>query len=170
MMAVPEDEIELGHISGIFGLKGWVKVFSHTRPMEQILDYSPWLLNRNQTSKAYSLIKGKRQGKTVIACLENIDTPEAATLLSGMRISIKREQLPLPAENEYYWRDLVGLSVQTISGVVLGKVQCLIETGSNDVLVVQGDRERLIPFIQHQVIKHIDLHAGTAVVDWDPEF
>ncbi len=169
-MAVPEDEIELGRISGIFGLKGWVKVFSHTRPMEHILDYSPWLLSRNQTSKAYSLIKGKRQGKTVIACLENIDTPEAATLLSGMRILIKHEQLPQPAENEYYWRDLVGLSVQTISGVVLGTVQSLIETGSNDVLVVQGDRERLIPFIQDQVIKHIDLHAGTAVVDWDPEF
>lgn len=167
---MPDSEIELGRISGIFGLKGWVKVFSHTRPMEQILDYNPWLLTRNHESKPYRLLKGKRQGKTVIAYLDSIETPEAATLLGGMRISIQRVQLPKPTDNEYYWADLVGLSVQTINHVVLGKIETLIETGSNDVLVVQGDRERLIPFIQGQVIKQVDLQTGIVVVDWDLEF
>ncbi|MGZ8186368.1 MAG: ribosome maturation factor RimM, partial [Methylobacter sp.] len=71
---------------------------------------------------------------------------------------------------EYYWSDLIGLKVETIEGVQLGIVDSLMETGANDVIIVQGERERVIPFIQGQTIINIDLDAGRIIVDWDPEF
>jgi len=60
--------------------------------------------------------------------------------------------------------------VYTLSGQTLGRVKSIIETGANDVLVVGGERERLIPFVLRKVVDHIDLAAGTMRVDWDPDF
>ena len=91
--------------------------------------------------------------------------------LLGAEILIKRKQLPKPRTGEYYWADLVGLKVETAEGVGLGKVDHLIETGANDVLVVKdGDTERLIPFLQQHTVLKIDLEIGTITVDWDPDF
>jgi 16S rRNA processing protein RimM len=102
--------------------------------------------------------------------LETIERCEQAESLCGWTISIARSQLPEPEKDEYYWSDLVGLAVVTTTGVSLGVVDHLLETGANDVLVVQGESERLIPFIQGSVVKKIDLVAGLIDVDWDPDF
>jgi len=162
--------INVGKVSGVFGVKGWVKVFSFTDDRGNILNYSPWLLKKTGLSKALNVVEGAVHGKSVVAALEGINDRDQAAGLIGWDIFIASEQLPKPAEGEYYWSDLVGLSVETVSGVQLGIVDSLLETGANDVVIVKGERERAIPFIQGQSIIDIDLQAGKMIVDWDPEF
>jgi 16S rRNA processing protein RimM len=169
---LPECElISVGEISGVFGIKGWVKIFSLTEPRENILSYSPWIIRKGDKSRVVKLANGKRQGKTVVACIEGVSDRDIAATYSGWEILIKKSQLPKPEKGEYYWADLVGLNVKTEQGISLGEVDYLIETGANDVLVVKKDKEEcLIPFLQEQVIKKIDLSDNLMVVDWDPDF
>jgi 16S rRNA processing protein RimM len=163
--------LSVGKISGVFGVKGWVKVFSHTQPRENILSYSPWILRKNDKSEEFKVIDGQRHGNAVVAGLEGIDDRDMAASLMGSEILIRREQLPKPKADEYYWADLVGLSVETESGVYLGAVDHLLETGANDVLVVvDGEVERLIPFLLQHTVISIDLEGRRMVVDWDPDF
>ncbi|MEZ5672399.1 MAG: ribosome maturation factor RimM, partial [Thiotrichaceae bacterium] len=116
--------------------------------------------------------EGQVHGKGLIAHLKNCDTPEQAARWLGAEIGIDRAQLPQIAEGEYYWADLVGLTVLTPTGTILGQVSHLFETGANDVLVVQaqGGAECLIPFVMDEVILKIDLTAKTLLVHWDTTF
>lgn len=152
-------------------MKGWVKVFSFTQPRENILRYSPWFLRKNGQTTEIKIISGQRHGSAVVAELEGVADRDAAVALMGSEILILRQQLPKPKAGEYYWADLIGLTVETESGVKLGKVDHLLETGANDVLVVvDGETERLIPFLQKQTVLKIDLDGGMMTVDWDPDF
>ena len=165
-----QQHITVGKISGVFGIKGWVKVFSFTDPRENILNYSPWLLKKGSETRSIAVTDGKLQGKAVVAQLDGINDRNQAVGLTGWDIFITPEQLPKTAKGEYYWSDLIGLKVETTLGVQLGVVDSLLETGANDVLIVKGERERVIPFLQKQTIMNIDLDAGRIIVDWDPEF
>ncbi|MDP3876801.1 MAG: ribosome maturation factor RimM [Methylobacter sp.] len=165
-----EQQISVGKISGVFGIKGWVKVFSFTDPRENILTYSPWLLKKGDESKILNVIDGQLQGKTIVAQLDGINDRDQAASLMGWDVFIRQDQLPKIGKNEYYWSELIGLKVETIDGIQLGVVDSLLETGANDVIIVQGERERVIPFLQGQTITKIDLDAGIIIVDWDPEF
>jgi 16S rRNA processing protein RimM len=165
------DFLDAGEISGVFGIKGLVKVFSFTDPRENILAYSPWILQKNNQTREVKIVGGQRHGNNVVAELDGISDRDAALALIGWKILIRKQQLPETKPGEYYWADLVGLNVKTKQGVSLGKVDNLLETGANDVLVVlDGEIERLIPFLQQQTIMHIDLDAGLMIVDWDPDF
>ncbi|WP_416224209.1 ribosome maturation factor RimM [Thiohalophilus sp.] len=170
-----DDMMVLGHISGLFGIQGWVKVYSHTEPRDNILRYSPWYLSIEGEWRPYPVAQGKQHGKTLIAQLEQCPDRDSAAALVGCKIAVTRQQLPALEEGEYYWRDLLGLRVINLADVDLGQVTNLMETGANDVLVVesQGDgekHERLIPFIREQVIKNVDIGQGVIRVDWDPDF
>lgn len=146
-------------------------MFSFTQPRENILRYSPWILQKNNQTKEIKVVGGQRQGSNVVAELEGVLDRETALELMGWEIFIRKEQLPKPQVGEYYWADLIGLEVVTKEGVKLGKVDHLMETGANDVLVVIDDKiERLIPFLQPQTVLKIDLSARSMVVDWDPDF
>lgn len=162
--------IVIGKVGGPFGIKGWVKLLSHSEPRDRILDYSPWLLKDRDGWKEWELAEGHAHGKGVIARLEGVTDRDQAMALMGAEIAVWREQLGETKPGQYFWADLVGLTVRLEAGRSLGRVEGLMATGSNDVLVVKGDRERLIPFIQDQVIKGVDLGAGIIVVDWDPDF
>lgn len=162
--------INVGEISGVFGIKGWVKVFSFTGFRENILGYSPWLLKKGTETKVFNVLEGTLQGGAVVAKLDGINDRDQAAALMGWGIFIQPEQLPKAAANEYYWADLLGLTVKTTDGVLLGTVDNLLETGANDVVIVKGERDRAIPFLQGQTIIHIDLAAGEMIVDWDPDF
>lgn len=163
--------LSAGQISGVFGVKGSVKVFSFTQPRENILRYSPWILQKNQQTHEVKIIGGKRQGSSVVAQIEGIADRDAALALMGSEILISRRQLPKPKDGEYYWADLVGLKVVTESGFELGMVDYLLETGANDVLVVvDGATERLIPFLLNRTVLDVDLNRGVMIVDWDPDF
>jgi len=157
----------LGRIVGLFGVRGWIKVYSYTEPREAVLDYRDWLLGRDGDWQRVELAEGKRHGKAVIARLEGIDDRDAAAELIGSDIGVDRDALPEPEEGHYYWADLEGLAVVHRDGSELGRVACLLATGANDVLVVDGPVERLIPFVPGTVILDVDLAAGVIHVDWE---
>lgn len=161
--------VVLGRIVGLFGVRGWVKVYSETSPPDNILEYRTWLLRDGDQLVAHKLEQGQAHGKGVVARLAGCNDRDQAALLVGRTIEVPRSELPPPEADEYYWTDLEGLQVATLEGVELGSVDHLFETGSNDVLVVQGDRERLIPFTA-AVIQEVDMAGRRIVVDWDPEF
>lgn len=168
---MPDKElIHVGEISGVFGIKGWVKVFSFTDERENILNYSPWLLKKGGETKVINVLGGTLQGGAVVARLDGVEDRDQAAALMGWLIFITPEQLPKAAEDEYYWSDLIGLTVETVEGVILGSVENLLETGANDVVIVKGERQRAIPFLQGRTITRIDLTTRTMIVDWDPDF
>ena len=157
----------LGRIVGLFGVRGWIKVYSYTEPREAVLDYRDWLLGRDGDWQRVELAEGKRHGKAVIARLEGIDDRDAAAELIGSDIGVDRDALPEPEEGHYYWADLEGLSVRLEDGSELGAVERMLATGANDVMVVQGEQERLIPFVMDEVVLGVDLAAGRIDVDWE---
>lgn len=164
--------IQIGEISGVHGVKGWLKVYSCTEPRENVLRYSPWQLDHGGEVRKLKLLEGRRQGKTVVVRLEGITTREQAEVLRGTKISIDRSQLlPLP-EGEYYWADLIGLEVIDSGSHPLGRVTGMMETGANDVMIVRGGdrREILIPWLKERVILEVDPDAGLIRVDWDPDY
>lgn len=161
----------LGRVSGIFGVKGWVRVHSYTEPRERILDYKSWILLADGERMPVELLDGHRHGKAIVALLPDSTAPEHAGRYVGAEIAVERERLPAPTDESILWVDLEGMRVSTTDGNDLGVVDHLLETGANDVLVVKGrERERLIPWLRDSVIKRIDLAEGRLVVDWDPDF
>lgn len=162
--------IKVGVIAGLFGVNGWVKIFSYTEPKENILNYKHWVISKGGDKKTVNIKHGQLHGKTVIVRIEDINDRDQAKALLGYDIYISREQLPVLSKGEYYWSDLIGSDVENLEGIRIGTVDSLFETGANDVLVVKGKREQAIPFIQGQVIKSIDLTAKKIVVDWDADF
>jgi 16S rRNA processing protein RimM len=167
-----DNMVKLGRISGVFGVKGWLKVHSDTEPRENILNYSPWYLSIGGQWQPRKVLAGRVHGKGLVAQLDGCEDRDQAAMLVRSEIAIPRAQLPETSPGEVYWHDLQGLQVFTLEAVDLGKVTSLMETGANDVLVVKAEdgRERLIPFIRGSVITDIDLQAGTMTVDWDPDF
>lgn len=165
-----ERRIVLGEIVGAHGVRGEVKLHSWTRPRENILGYPVWTLEKGESGHEYEVAGGRHQGKGLVARLTGVDDRDAAAALQGSRITVPRSALPAKAPGEYYWAELEGLDVETLTGEPLGKVTGLIETGANDVLVVAGERERLIPYAPGVYIQSVDLSGGRMVVDWDPEF
>lgn len=163
-----EQTLILGRISGLFGVKGWVKIFSETEPQDAILSYSPWLLGAEREQR--QVLEGHRHGKALVARLAGCANRDEAASLVGMDIAVGRQQLPTLSEDEFYWVDLEGLVVETLAGAALGTLDHLFSTPGNDVMVVKGDRERLIPFLWENVVKDVDLVARRIRVDWDPDF
>jgi 16S rRNA processing protein RimM len=158
----------LGHVSGVHGVQGWVRIHSLTEPREAIFEYQPWLLGESRES--VRVLRHEGQGNRLIARLENAEDRDQAEALVAREIAVYRDQLPPLPGDSYYWTDLVGLSVRLEDGSPLGTIERMLATGANDVMVVRGDRERLIPFVPGPYVKKVDLAAGEVVVDWDPDF
>ena len=157
----------MGRISGLFGVKGWVKVYSYTQPREAILDYDRWLLKRKGQWQVTLLSEGKRHGKSVVARLEGVDDRDQAAELLDCEIAVARDELPEVEAGSSYWADLEGMQVVHRDGTELGRVAYLLETGANDVMVTEGERERLIPFVAEKVILDVDFDKGVISVDWE---
>jgi len=165
-----EDEtICVGRIISAQGVKGWVRVFSDTSPRENILSYNPWKIQMGDQTQSVE-ISGRLQGKNVVVKLAGIDDRDAAIELVGSNIYILPEQLAKLDEGEYYWSDLIGLEVESLQAEPLGIIETMMETGANDVMVLQGDRERLIPFVMGDVVREVDLANKRVVVDWKPDY
>ena len=168
--------IRLGSINGSHGIKGWVKVFSYTDPMDAILTYTPWILTKGSTVKEVRLAEGQRSGKRLVARIEGIDTRNQADELIGFDVLVDQAQLPDLEDGEFYWFQLEGLTVKTTKDLVLGCVDHLMETGANDVLVVEptpdsvDDQRRLVPFVEPDIVQQVDMANRVIVVDWEPDY
>ena len=171
---MPSEPILLGRIVGVFGVAGWVKLESFTEPRENLLKYRPWRLRRGEGEQAIELEverpRGRAQGKGMMAELPGIADRDAAACWVGAEIWVDRARLPKLKRGEVYWADLEGLTVIATNGTTLGTVSHLFATGANDVLVVRGERERLIPYLPNSVVLSVDLNAREIRVDWDPEY
>lgn len=162
--------LTVGKIVGLHGVEGWIKLESYTEPRLRIFSYRPWRLKQAQSEIEIGSVQGREQGKGIVARLPDCDDRDAAAKWVGATIQVPRSALPKPKRGEFYWADLEGLEVVTVDGAPLGKVSHLFATGANDVLVVRGERERLIPYVTGQFVKEVDLKVGRITVDWDPEF
>ena len=170
-----EDLVVLGKIVSVFGIKGEVKVYSFTEPLDNLLDYRRWTLRRDGESKQVEVVSGRLHGKVLTAKLKGLDDREVARTYAGYEICVPRSLLPTLDQGEYYWYQLEGLKVIDQQGQLLGKIDHLLETGANDVMVVRpcagslDDRERLLPYTG-QCVQSIDLQAAEMRVDWDADF
>lgn len=174
--------ITVGKTGAPYGVRGWVKVQSFTESAENLLDYEPWYIDSRSTESRKtesresstwveaSVVEAKIHSKGIIAKFEGCDDRDAALKMGGQTIAIQRDQLPKPEKGEYYWIDLEGLEVKTLDEVSLGRVDHIEATGANDVLVVKGERERLIPYVMDHIVHEVDIEAGVIRVDWDPDF
>jgi len=170
------DWVVVGSFLAAYGVKGWVKVSSHTEPMDNIASYQPLWIQKNGLWLELQVEQFKLHGKGLIAKVKDCDSRELVAGLTGCDIGIKRTQLPDLQQGDYYWSDLEELTVLSDQGVCLGKVGRVFETGSNDVLVIVPDersidnRQRLVPYLPGDVVLEVNLEQGRIIVDWDPEF
>ena len=164
-----ERRILLGRVLGAFGVRGELKLHSFTDPPAKVLKYQPWVLVHRGVEREIANARGRDTAKGVLLTLPEVVDRDQAEALAGAEIWVPRSRLPAPKPGDYYWVDLEGLRVVNREGVLLGTVSHLFETAANDVIVVAGDRERLVPFLDDFVLG-VDFDARQVTVDWDPDF
>lgn len=185
MAPAPNNGVTIaGKLTGVYGVKGWVKMHSYTEPAENIFNYAPWFLaeqNGTITSGPIVIDGYRSHGKGLIVHIKGVADRDQAALYCQRLIAVDMGTLPALPENEYYWHQLEGLKVLSVSdrqednAVLLGTIREMMETGANDVMVVApcngsiDQRERLLPYVDAHVLR-VDLQAGNILVDWDPDF
>ncbi|HCU67253.1 MAG TPA: ribosome maturation factor RimM [Rheinheimera sp.] len=172
-----KDLVVLGKFGAVYGINGWLKVNSYTDIPEGIFDYTPWQIQLQGNWRPVQVTGWKRHSNGLIAKLEGVNDRDQAQLYVNADIAVTPATLPKLEDGDYYWKDLMGMKVITEAGYDLGEVVDMMETGSNDVIVVKanrndafGQKERLLPFLTDSVIKAVDLAQSRIIVDWDPEF
>jgi 16S rRNA processing protein RimM len=134
------------------------------------VSFGVWTLRLKDAERAFALEASRAAVGGVVAKLRGLEDRDAAREWTGAEIVVPRSQLPAAAEGEVYWADLEGLEVRNTVGGVLGKVEGLFATGAHAVLVVRGERERLIPFVAGQTVVRVDLAERVIVVDWAADY
>jgi len=178
MSDIPSSDrlVEVGRVQAAYGIKGWVWVYSNTDPITNVFAYMPWYARTDGVWRELHVAEWREQGKGLVMRLEGVTDRNGAESLKGLALWVSKSCLPELQEGDYYWSDLLDLSVVLEDGRLLGRVHSLMETGSNDVLVVRAApggldaRERLIPWLPDRVVRQVDLASRRIVVDWDPEF
>ncbi|HEX6993521.1 MAG TPA: ribosome maturation factor RimM [Gammaproteobacteria bacterium] len=159
----------MGRISGLFGVKGWVKIHSYTEPRENVVGFAEWIVEHEGVERRVEVEAGRTAGKHVIAKLKGVDDRDDARRWIGAELAVERAALPPCGPGEYYWVDLEGLTVRNVRGETLGEVDHMMQTGANDVLVLTGGADRLIPWVP-SVVREVDVGGGYIVVDWEESF
>ncbi|MFO7954109.1 ribosome maturation factor RimM [Thioalkalivibrio sp.] len=164
------ERIRVGRVSGVYGVKGWVRVFSETEPRAAITEFPQLWMHYGNDWRLVEIEDGRAHGQGVVMKFRAAADRDAAYGLIGSELAIERDWLPPAEDGAYYWADLLGMAVENQDGTSLGTISGFIETGANDVLVVRGDRERLVPWVRGQYVLDVDLEARRVRVDWDPDF
>jgi len=166
-----QEFVILGRVSGLYGVRGWLKIYAYSRPRENIFAYDNWLLQRASGEwQARKVESWRFHGRGLVALLEGIYDRTTASGHVGQDIAVNRKDLPALEKGEYYWRDLMGLEVVNMDQRVLGRITGIQETGANDVLVVEGGQNYLIPLLKGSVVRQVDREKGRMLVDWDGEY
>ncbi len=159
----------MGRISAPYAVRGWVRIQTQSEFIDSLLDYPTWQIGGRGHWTSYTLAEGKVHGQYLLAHLEGVDDRDGAEGLMGMDIAVAREDRPEALDGEYYWHELIGLDVVNGEGILLGQVSGLLETGAHDVIEVQGERERLIPFVD-AFVREVDMDARRILVDWGVDY
>jgi 16S rRNA processing protein RimM len=165
-----EEIVVMGKVLVPYGVSGWLKVYSFTEKLESFLIYKKLFLSKDEKNWLEIKVKEiKVHGKTIIAKFSEIADRTQAENYKNYLIGVPKSYLPQLKEDQYYWNDLIGFEVLNLQDVSFGLVDRYIETGANDVIVVKGDKERLIPYTSMTVLK-IDTIKDKIIVDWDEDF
>ena len=183
--ALPAVAVEVGRVLGAWGVKGGIRVKPFAADPQALFSSKRWYLQAPETLRPpgspvpgplpalLRVVQAREHGDGVVASVHDIDDRDAAQALAGARIFVSRASFPTPDEGEFYWVDLIGLSVVNRAGLELGTVSGLVETGPHCVLRVQGDGvdgpQRLIPFVAAYV-DAVDLPGRRITVDWEPDY
>ncbi|MFT4653549.1 MAG: 16S rRNA processing protein RimM [Kangiellaceae bacterium] len=176
-MSIASDILIIGSIGAPYGVKGWVKINSFTQNKDSVFDYAPWNINLSQGgNQVLKVDQWRYHAKSLVAKLEGVDDRTAAELVKNAQISIQSSQLP-ELDNDFYWKDLIGMQVVTDQGYDMGVVKDMFETGANDVMLVKakindafGQKERMLPFLHDSVVLSVSKDGNIITVDWDPAF
>ncbi|WP_233119302.1 ribosome maturation factor RimM [Aggregatibacter actinomycetemcomitans] len=167
----------VGKLGSTYGIRGWLRIYSSTEQAESIFDYQPWFLKIKGQWRPTEPENWRHHNHELIVKLKGVDDREAAQILANVEIGVDLSVFPQLKEGDYYWHDLIGCTVVNLAGYAMGTVTEMMETGSNDVLVVKtnvkdafGKQEQLIPFLYEQVVKRVDLATKMITVDWDAGF
>ena len=170
-MNTPTRRILIGRIHGAFGVRGELKLESLTDPQSNLMLYQPWILRDAQgREREVTGARGRVGGKGLIGTLPGVEDRDVAEGLRGAELYVLRSALPPPKDGEFYWIDLEGMRVANLESIEFGSVSSVFSNGANDVMVVRGDRERLIPFARPDYVKTLDFGNGRIIVDWDADF
>lgn len=174
-MSVPDDLVLVGHVTGAYGIKGWVRIRPYSADADAMLYAKTWWLDKPELHDVEAM-QAKTHGEDVVAQLMGVADRNAAESLKGAVVQIRRSHFPPLSNDEYYWVDLIGLAVENLQGESLGAVVDLMDNGAHPILRVaapmQGDdkqKEWLIPFVD-QFVKTVDQQAKKITVDWGLDF
>jgi 16S rRNA processing protein RimM len=176
-MSSASDILIIGSIGAPYGVKGWVKINSFTQNKDSIFDYAPWNIKlEHGANQVIKVEQWRSHAKSLVAKLESVEDRNAAELIKNAQISIESSELP-ELDNDFYWKDLIGMQVVTDKGYEMGVVKDMFETGANDVMLVKakindafGQKERLLPFLHDSVVLSVNKDGNIITVDWDPAF
>lgn len=160
-------QVELGRVIGAFGVKGWIRLLSYSQPPANILRYKRWTV----AGREWQVVEGRPHGDTVVASLAGLADRDAANALHGATVTVARAALPKAKKGEFYWTDVLGGEVVSTAGATLGRLQSLTSNGAQDVMVVvDGERERLIPFVVGPIVVGVDKDSKRILVEWDAQW
>ncbi|CAM4064047.1 ribosome maturation factor RimM [Comamonas aquatilis] len=178
---LPADAVEVGRIADAWGIKGWFKVMAFSSDPEALFAAKEWfLLPAEKGAKQFTgtvllpVKQARVHSDTIVATSPVVEDRNTAEALRGARVFVAREHFPKTDDGEYYWVDLLGLSVVNREGVALGVVRDLLSTGPQTVLILGyeqdgKEQERLIPFVDAYV-DSVDLPGKTIVADWQADY
>ncbi len=174
-MSDSSDLVFMGRVVAPYGVFGWLKIVPDTEEFDGLLDYKTWWIGKDNDWRELAVKEAKIHNDVLVVKLQGIDDRDAAVACKGKQIAVPRALLPKLKNEEYYWSDLIGLSVKNLQDVDFGFITDVFATGANDVIVVKSvaksdtGQERLIPYIA-QVILEVNMVEKTMLVDWDADF
>lgn len=167
---VSSDWVVIGQFGRVHGIQGMIRVHSFTQEPEQVLAYKGWHRFENHVWIPTESIKTDIMHQAILVKIRGFETREAAMMLTNLKIAVPSTQLPQLNEKEFYCFELMDMEVVNTQGLELGKVVDVLQTGANDVLIVQGEKRHLLPYLYDRVIKQISREKKQIIVDWDEDF
>jgi len=161
----PSALIQLGFVGAPFGVRGWIKLRSHTDPPERLLEHRSLVVGQGSVWQNYRIEASGRSGGALTVKLAGVENRDQAQALRGAQVCVPRGELPQRENRDFYRADLIGCEVVNLDGISLGSVRHFIESPAQVLMVVRGTREFWIPAVP-QHLRRVDLQARRVVVDW----
>jgi len=177
---VPDDLVQVGYVSGAFGIVGGLRVTPFSVDADALLKVKTWWLDK-PALRSVSVRTAKMHGGDVVATLVGMRDRNDAEALKGAAVQVSRSEFPKLEEDEYYWSDLIGLDVVNLEGEALGKVTDMMHNGAQSILRIAPAAsedagapdakvsERLVPFVEH-FVKKVDLGSKLITLDWGLDY
>jgi 16S rRNA processing protein RimM len=175
-VVVPDDLVLVGHVTGAYGIQGWVRIKVYSADADALLHARTWWLDKPGL-RDVDMLQARMHGEDVVAQLMGVVDRNAAEALKGASVQVRRSHFPPLADDEFYWVDLIGLTVENLQGDLLGIVGDLMDNGAHPILRVvvplapgaDKQKECLIPFVD-RFVKTVDRAANRITVDWELDY